>query len=48
MIDDVRYRFTVLMICLMGFILIFKLFNLQVLKYDFYKEAAAGQHQTFS
>jgi len=47
MIDDVRYRFTVLMICLMGFILIFKLFNLQVLKYDFYKEAAAGQHQTY-
>lgn len=46
MIDETRYRFTVLIIFLMGFVLLFRLFNLQILKYDFYKEAAAGQHQT--
>lgn len=41
-----RLYFLLFLIILVGFTLIFRLFTLQVLKYDFYKELATNQHQT--
>ncbi|MCK4859957.1 MAG: penicillin-binding protein 2, partial [Candidatus Omnitrophica bacterium] len=44
--SNTRLYLLVFFIVLVGFALIFRLFSLQVLRYDFYKELAANQHQT--
>ncbi len=41
-----RLYFLLFLIILVGFTLIFRLFTLQILKYDFYKGLATSQHQT--
>ena len=41
-----RLYFWIFLVILVGFVLIFRLFTLQVLKYDFYKGLAISQHQT--
>ena len=43
--SNARLYLLVFFIVLVGFTLIFRLFSLQVLRYDFYKELAANQHQ---
>jgi cell division protein FtsI/penicillin-binding protein 2 len=43
-----RLNFVIAIVFLLGILLSFKLFSLQVLKHDFYSEIASGQHQISS
>lgn len=45
--SNIRLYLLVFFVILIGFTLIFRLFTLQVFKYDFYKELAVNQHQIY-